>query len=99
MDPLLEPLSFTAKDVEQSIGARFEEMVARWPRRIAVVDKGRELTYEQLNARANQIARALTGRLTEPTRVAIFMEKGAECLAAILGVEPATGACAQLTEG
>src|SRR5689334_16090888 len=57
MERLLEPSSFTEKDVEQSIGTRFEEMVARFPRRIAVVDKGRELSYEQLNARANQIAR------------------------------------------
>jgi len=38
---------------------RFEEQAARTPEMIAIVDQGRQLTYQQLNAKANQLAHYL----------------------------------------
>ncbi len=78
---------FTAADVEGSIVQRFERQVELHGRRVAVIDKQREHTYDELNRTANAIGHALS-RATgpEPTRVAIYLDKGAAYLAAILAV-------------
>jgi amino acid adenylation domain-containing protein len=73
-------------DVEQSIADRFEAVVRDGPGRIAVIDHHGEHSYEELNRRANRIARAILAQAgAEPTRVALYLEKSFECLAAILG--------------
>src|SRR5262245_42240744 len=46
-------------DVEQPIGHRFEQQVARHPDRIALRTPGLDLSYAALNLRANRVARAL----------------------------------------
>ena len=78
---------FSAAEVEQSIVQRFERQVELHGRRLAVVDKQREYTYDELNRVANVIAHAIA-RVTgpAPTRVAIYLDKGAAYLAAIFGV-------------
>ena len=78
---------FTQADVEQSIVRRFERQVERHGPRTAVVDKQREYTYDELNRAANRIGHALS-RATgpEPTRVAIYLDKGGTYLAAIFAV-------------
>lgn len=79
--------AFTVEDTEQSIAARFEAQVAAGADRPAVVDKGGVHTYEELNRRANQIARAIREHASgEPVRVGIYLEKGFEYIAAIFGV-------------
>jgi amino acid adenylation domain-containing protein len=79
--------TFPESDTEQSIVRRFERQVELHGRRIAVVDKQREYTYDELNHLANTLGHALS-RVTgpEPTRVAIYLDKGAGYLAAILAV-------------
>jgi amino acid adenylation domain-containing protein len=86
-EPVSELTTFPRSDVEQSIVRRFERQVELHGRRTAVVDKQRELTYDELNRRANTLAHALA-RVTgpEPTRVAIYLDKGGAYLAAILAV-------------
>ncbi|HEY9868281.1 MAG TPA: AMP-binding protein [Candidatus Obscuribacterales bacterium] len=73
--------------VRRSLHLRFEEQVARHPRRRAIYVPGREFSYEELNAKSNQIARVLVNRLGEAGKgVALFMEQGAMIVAAILGI-------------
>ena len=41
---------------------RFEEMVKRYPKNIAVTDRGRKVTYQELNAAANKLSWAILDR-------------------------------------
>lgn len=71
----------------------FESQVERTPDSIAVSFQGEQLTYRQLNDRANQLARHLR-RLAvgREKRVAICMEHSAEMVVAVLAVLKAGGA-------
>jgi amino acid adenylation domain-containing protein/FkbH-like protein/thioester reductase-like protein len=72
---------------EKLIGELFEEQVARSPEAIAVVSEDRSLTYGELNARANQLARHLNGMGVGPDQlVALCVERGIEMLVGLLGI-------------
>ncbi|WP_225445409.1 non-ribosomal peptide synthetase [Paenibacillus arenosi] len=60
---------------EQTIVQLFEEQVERMPDRIALSDKERTLSYAQLNARANQLARHLLKRRLKPQDIVVVMMK------------------------
>lgn len=81
------PFSAFAKDaIEQSIGARFEEQVRRYPERLAIKSRGDAWSYAELNRIANRVAHtilAARGPAKEP--VALVLEQGALLLATILG--------------
>ncbi len=65
----------------------FEEQVERTPDRIALTFENQHLTYAQLNARANQVARYLRARGVGPEMpVAICMERCLEMVVALLGI-------------
>lgn len=65
----------------------FEEQVQRTPHATAVLDGERRLTYEELNARANQIAHHLIGLGAGPdVPIAIYCERGESLIAGILGI-------------
>jgi len=73
----------------------FEEWAARAPERIAVVSAGGEpaLTYGELNARANRLARHLRTLGVGPeTRVGVAVERSPEQVTAFLAVLKAGGA-------
>jgi amino acid adenylation domain-containing protein/non-ribosomal peptide synthase protein (TIGR01720 family) len=71
----------------------FEAQVERTPGRIAAVHAGEELTYRELNARANKLARHLRTLGVGPEiRVGICMERSLEMLVGLLGVLKAGGA-------
>ncbi|MDG4763203.1 amino acid adenylation domain-containing protein [Solwaraspora sp. WMMD406] len=73
----------------------FEQQVARTPDRVAVVvdGTGETLSYADLDARANQVARALRADgVGRDDRVAVLAVRGAAMLAAILGTLKAGGA-------
>jgi amino acid adenylation domain-containing protein len=71
----------------------FEDQVERTPDAPAVRFEGSVLTYRELNARANRLARFLVSRGVEPdTPVGICMERSIEMVVAILGVLKAGGA-------
>jgi amino acid adenylation domain-containing protein len=66
---------------------RIEEQAARTPDRPAVSCKGGSLTYEELNARANQLGRYLRARGIGPERrVGIAVERSLEMAVGLLGV-------------
>jgi amino acid adenylation domain-containing protein len=71
----------------------FERTAARHPERVAVSDGSLSLTYHQLNARANRLARALLARGAGPeTLVGVLLPRGPEAITTILAVLK-TGAC------
>ncbi len=79
----------------------FAEQAAREPERVAVTDDdGLALTYAELNARANQLARHLAALgVTPETPVGIALERSPEMLVSVLGVLKAGGAYVPLDPG
>ncbi|ELS00505.1 amino acid adenylation enzyme/thioester reductase family protein [Xenococcus sp. PCC 7305] len=78
--------------VTQTISQLFESQVAKTPNKIAVVDSEKKLTYQELNAQANQIARLLTSLGLQPEEfVSIWQERNANFAIAILGILKAGG--------
>ena len=71
----------------------FENQVALTPDALAVTYKDRSLTYRDLNARSNQLARTLRQREVGPDRlVALCVDRSPEMLVGILAVLKAGGA-------
>jgi len=70
-----------------------ERQVARTPEAVALEFEGRELTYAELNARANQLARLLQAKGVGPeVLVGVFAERSFEMVVALLAVLKAGGA-------
>ncbi|WP_435846318.1 condensation domain-containing protein, partial [Streptomyces griseofuscus] len=65
----------------------FEEQVARTPDAIAVVFEGVELSYREVNERANRLARLLVGQGAGPERfVAVALPRSADLVISLLAV-------------
>jgi amino acid adenylation domain-containing protein len=78
---------------QSPVHALFEEQVRRTPLAPAVVFQEIRLTYEELNARANQLASYLREQGVGPgTRVGLLLERSAQMIVAILGILKAGGA-------
>jgi len=78
---------------EEYVHELFEAQVRKTPRAVAVVCEETELTYAELNRRANQLAHHLRGLGVGPdTRVAISVERGFAMMVGVLGVWKAGGA-------
>ena len=78
---------------DKCIHQLFEEQVARTPDATAVVFEEQQLTYQQLNQKANQLAHYLQTLGVEPeVLVGICVERSPEMVIAILGVLKAGGA-------
>ncbi|HEY1303132.1 MAG TPA: MupA/Atu3671 family FMN-dependent luciferase-like monooxygenase [Vicinamibacterales bacterium] len=79
----------TASDYprQSCIHQLIEAQVARTPDAPAVCIGGQELTYRELNARANQLARHLATIDVRPgTRIGLCVERSLEMMVALLGV-------------
>jgi len=80
-------IEFPIKEIEQSIVARFEKIVAVYPERVAIKTKDRNVTYGELNNWANCIAVELLARAgVGPSPVALLFGKDVRQYAAILAV-------------
>jgi amino acid adenylation domain-containing protein len=78
---------FSKEEVETSVPARFEKIVGRFPDRLAIKTENELLTYAELNARANRVARAIIARQgSEAAPVALLLEKGPSLVAATIAV-------------
>ncbi|MFE6489267.1 amino acid adenylation domain-containing protein, partial [Streptomyces sp. NPDC057757] len=65
----------------------FEAQVTRTPDATAVLADGTQMTYAELNARANRLARVLVGKGARPEeRVAVLMDRSADLVVALLAV-------------
>ncbi|HEX2269315.1 MAG TPA: amino acid adenylation domain-containing protein, partial [Pyrinomonadaceae bacterium] len=71
----------------------FEAQVVRTPEAPAAVLNGEQLTYEELNRRANQLARYLQGKGVGPeVPVGVLLERSLEMVMALLAIFKAGGA-------
>jgi len=78
---------------DKCIHQLFEEQVEKNPDGVAVIFDDQELTYGELNAKANQLAHHLRGLGVKPnTLVAIWVERSLEMVVGLLGVLKAGGA-------
>ncbi len=80
-------VDFGREDIEQSISARLESRVRRFPDRIAIATSTRRVTYRELEARVDEIARALVavrGPQSEP--VALLLRDDLDLIAVLLAV-------------
>jgi amino acid adenylation domain-containing protein len=78
--------SFPAEEIEQSIAERFEKQAAAYPDRLAMKSGPEALTYAELNAAANRIARAIVLTAPEAERVVLLFDQGISVVAAVLAV-------------
>uniref|UniRef100_UPI0013DFAFD6 non-ribosomal peptide synthetase n=1 Tax=Paenibacillus xylaniclasticus TaxID=588083 RepID=UPI0013DFAFD6 len=78
---------------EKTLHQMFEEQVERTPDRIAVVSETEQVTYRELNARANRLARKLRKRgVKADNRVGLLAERSVEMIVGIFGILKAGGA-------
>jgi amino acid adenylation domain-containing protein len=78
---------------DRCIHQLFEAQAKHSPDAVAVVFEGRQLTYAELNRRANQLAHLLAKLLVGPEAlVGICMDRSLEMLISVLGVLKAGGA-------
>lgn len=64
-----------------------EQAADSFPDATAVVDRGREMTYRQLDAMANRVAHQLTELgVNRGNRVGLYLDKSAEAVACLYGV-------------
>jgi amino acid adenylation domain-containing protein/non-ribosomal peptide synthase protein (TIGR01720 family) len=92
---LLVEWNNTAKEYPQDkcIHHLFEQQVERTPNTAAVVFEGEQLTYQQLNARANKIAHYLQSLgVGSEVLVGICVERSLEMIVGLLGILKAGGA-------
>ena len=88
-------LNETAKDyaAKQTLIEMFEDAVARYGEAVAIESEGEQLTYGELNRRANQLAHYLRKQGVRPeTLVGLMVERGVEMVVGLLGVLKAGGA-------
>jgi amino acid adenylation domain-containing protein len=80
-------------DCDVTVAQLFEKQVQQTPETLAVIMNEEKLTYRELNARANQLARYLLRAGVEPEiTVGICMERSPDLLVGLLGILKAGGA-------
>jgi amino acid adenylation domain-containing protein len=78
---------------DKCIHQLFEQQVERTPNNIAVVFENQQLTYAELNAKANQLAHYLKRQgVGSEVLVGIYAERSLDCIIALLGILKAGGA-------
>ncbi|NES66189.1 MAG: AMP-binding protein [Okeania sp. SIO2D1] len=77
---------------DKCIHQLFEEQVEKTPDAVAVVFEEQQLTYQQLNSQANQLARYLQSLGVGPeVRVGIYLDRSPYMIVAVLGAIKAGG--------
>ncbi len=83
----------TEDGVRLQVHELFEEQVKRTPDRLAVVCGDQQLTYSELNARANRLAHTLRrSGVSAETPVALYLERSTQMLVGLIGILKAGGA-------
>jgi amino acid adenylation domain-containing protein len=86
-------IELSPDSIDKTVHELFETQAASTPAAPALVSGDQELTYEQLNTRANQLAHLLRRRGVGPdVRVGLCMERSAELIVGLLGILKAGGA-------
>lgn len=83
----------TASQAEQCIHVLFEAQVKQTPNNVAVIYEDEEITYAELNAKANRIAHLLRSKDVGPeTTVGLLLQRSVDTTAGLLGILKAGGA-------
>jgi amino acid adenylation domain-containing protein len=78
---------------DKCIHQLFEQQVEKTPANVAVVFEKKELTYRELNEKANQLGRYLQNKGVKPeTLVGICIERSLDMIVGLLGILKAGGA-------
>ncbi|MEV2221372.1 amino acid adenylation domain-containing protein [Nocardia vinacea] len=87
-------------DIENAgIADCFESVVRRCPQSVAIWSDGEEVTYAELNARANRVARWLQGRGVGPgVPVGIALPRSVDLVVAFLAVYKLGSVCVPLSD-
>ncbi|WP_121605185.1 non-ribosomal peptide synthetase [Virgibacillus sp. Bac332] len=94
-DRVLVDFNKTDKNVpeNQTIQQMFEEQVLKVPNKTALILNNKEVTYQTLNKRANQLARTLRNKGVKPDQpVGIVMDKSIDMITGILAILKSGGA-------
>jgi amino acid adenylation domain-containing protein/non-ribosomal peptide synthase protein (TIGR01720 family) len=87
-----EPLPVTLQP-SLCLHQQFEQQAARTPNAIALIFEGQQLTYAELNGRANQLAHYLRGLgVRAEVPVGMLMKRSLEMIVGVLGILKAGGA-------
>jgi amino acid adenylation domain-containing protein len=79
--------------LDRSVAQLFEEVVAEYPDSIALIFNDQELTYAELNARANRLAHRLRSLgVGAETLVGCCLERSVELIVALMAILKAGGA-------
>ncbi|MEC1587841.1 amino acid adenylation domain-containing protein, partial [Bacillus spizizenii] len=79
--------------LDKNIVTRFEDQVSQTPDKVAVCADGKEITYQELNAKANELAVRLREMgIGRDDYVAIMAERNIETIIGICGIIKAGGA-------
>ncbi|HEV2842205.1 MAG TPA: non-ribosomal peptide synthetase [Chthoniobacterales bacterium] len=91
---VLERWNATARDYPQrNIAELFEAEAQRRPEAVAVVFGAEQVSYAELNRRANRLGRYLHARGVVPdTPIGLYLERSVEMIVALLGILKAGGA-------
>ncbi len=93
-------MGYLGDESVQCLHRHFEDQAKRFPERLAVCHEGRSLTYEELNATANQLAYELIARGVKPDApVGICLERSLDMIVALLAVLKSGGAYLPLDPG
>ena len=77
----------------ESLAQRFEQQAEQTPAAVAVIDGDKQVTFQELNVRANKLAHFLMKIGVGPEEpVGVFVERSADMIVALLGVIKAAGA-------
>ncbi|MFC8351050.1 amino acid adenylation domain-containing protein [Streptomyces sp. NPDC057280] len=93
-DVVVAEWNATAREVDaSSVVERFRARVAEVPGAVALWSGGRALSYAEVDAWSDAVARGLVGRgVGRESRVGLCLPRGAEMVVAVLGVWKAGGA-------
>ena len=92
---MLEEWNETAVEYprERSVAELFEEVVVRQAQAVAVEYEGEQLSYEQLNRRANQLAHYLRSKGVGPeVAVGLMLDRSLELIVGLVAILKAGGA-------
>ncbi|MBY0204782.1 non-ribosomal peptide synthetase [Paenibacillus cucumis (ex Kampfer et al. 2016)] len=82
-----------AYPMDKTIHGLFEEQVEQNPGNVAVVFEGQQLTYQELNSKANQLARTLHAKgIQQDQLIGIIAERSLDMVVGMLAILKAGGA-------
>ena len=72
-----------------TIHQQFEAIVAKYPQNIAFSEANYEVTYQNLNSKANQIANHLVSEFPEEQLIVLYSDQGIDHVATMLAISKA----------